>query len=73
VIADQGAEQEPRQPSAESLLEARVRVRTSLCSVVERGAVLEEEHRPTPASKPVGRGCGHAFLLSTGRGAPLHP
>ena len=61
MIADEGAEQEPRQPSADDLFEARERVRTSVVAAVERSAVLEEEHRPTPARSP------------TQSGAPLHP
>jgi hypothetical protein len=73
VIADEGADQEPRQPSAESLFEARVGARTGGVAVVERGAVLEEEHRPTLARGSVWCGCGHALLLSTEPGAPLHP
>ena len=73
MIADEGAEQEPRQPSAYDLFEARERVRTSVVAAVERSAVLEEEHRPTPARSPVGCGSGHALLLSTDSGATLHP
>jgi hypothetical protein len=73
VIADEGTEQEPRQPSADDLLEARERVRTSVVAAVERSAVLEEEHRPTPVRDPVRCGSGHALLLSTESGAPLHP
>jgi hypothetical protein len=73
VIADQGADQKTRERAADDLLEARVRARTGLVAVVERGAVLEEEHRPAPAPKAVGCGCGHALFLSTERAAPLHP
>jgi hypothetical protein len=31
--------------------------------MIERGAVLEEEHRPTFAWNPVWRGCCHAFFI----------
>jgi hypothetical protein len=73
VIADEGADEEPRQPAAEGLLETRVGAWTGGVAVVKRGAVLEEEHRPTLARSPVWCGCGHALLLSTEPGSPLHP
>jgi hypothetical protein len=73
VIADQGADQEPREPAAHDLLEARERPRAVLVAGVERGTVLEEEHRPTPVRSPVGCGSCHAFLLSTEPAAALHP
>jgi hypothetical protein len=73
VIADEGAEQEPREPVAEGLLETRVGAWAGGVAVVEGGAVLEEEHRSALARSPVWCGCGHALLLSTEQGAPLHP
>jgi hypothetical protein len=73
VIADQGADEKTRKLTAHDLLEARERGRTGLVTLVERGAVLEEEHRSAPARNAVGCGCGHAFFLSTERAAPLHP
>jgi hypothetical protein len=73
VIADESAEQKPRQLSAKSLLEARVGARTSGVARVERGAVLEEEHRPARVRSAVWCGCGHALFLSTKQGMPLHP
>jgi hypothetical protein len=73
VIADQGADQKTRKPAADDLLEAREGARTGLVTLVERSAVLEEEHRPAPAPKAVGCGCGHALFLSTEHTASLHP
>jgi hypothetical protein len=73
VIADERAEQEPREPSSQSLFEARVGARAGGVARAERGAVLEEEHRSTLARSSVWCGCGHALLLSTEPGAPLHP
>jgi hypothetical protein len=72
VIPDEGTDQELRQPSSESLLEPRVGARTGGVPGVERGAVLEEEQRPTPARSSVRCGCGHALSIDAGWRA-AHP
>ena len=73
MIADEGADEESRQAAADRLLEPRERARTRVVETLDRGTVLEEEHRPAPVRMRVGCGRGHALVLSTAPAVPLHP